>query len=264
MENEEKCDTKCNRCGTYRFASQFFNDKKREMKSCQICRDKDKIYRKNKKCPHGRKKNMCKECGGGSVCPHNRIRSVCKDCKGGAICEHNRTRSRCKDCKGGAICEHNRIRSVCKECGGGSVCPHNRIRSVCKECGGSFLCNHNIRKDLCKECCGSQICPHNRQKSHCKDCMNDEQKIEYIQKTMIHNSRIQDKKKDRYDADNFIDKCFLEGLFEDSKTCHYCDVEFTYNELCNTFVTIERLNNSIGHIKSNCVLACWYCNQRHQ
>jgi hypothetical protein len=94
--------------------------------------------------------------------------------------------------------------------------------------------------------------------------MNDEQKIEFIQKIMISNSRQSDKKNNRYDADNFIDKCFLEGLFEDSQNCHYCDVEFTYNEKCDTFVTIERLNNSIGHIKSNCVLACWHCNVRHK
>ena len=192
MENEEKCDVKCKRCGTYRFPCQFFNEKKREMKTCQICRDKEKIYRENNKCPHGRERRYCKECGGTS------------------------------------ICEHNRERSQCKQCGGSKICEHNRRRSICK------------------------------------DCMNDEQKIEYIQKQMISGSRSSDKEKDRYDPDNFIDKCFLEGLFEDSQKCHYCDVDFTYNELCDTFVTIERLKNSIGHIKSNCVLACFHCNARHQ
>jgi len=94
--------------------------------------------------------------------------------------------------------------------------------------------------------------------------MNDEEKIEFIKKRMISSSRESDKKKNRYDANNFIDMCFLTGLFEDNTSCHYCSVEFTYNELCATFVTIERLNNSIGHIKSNCVLACWDCNLRHK
>ena len=125
-------------------------------------------------------------------------------------------------------------------------CPHGRQRSQCKQCGGSQFCEHGRRKDTCKQ------------------CMNHEQKLEYIQKTMIKSSRHKDKKYSRYDADNFIDKCFLEGLFEDSESCHYCGVNFTYNELCDTLVTIERLNNSIGHIKSNCVLACWDCNKRHK
>jgi hypothetical protein len=42
--------------------------------------------------------------------------------------------------------------------------------------------------------------------------MNHEQKIEFIQKTMISSSRQADKKSNRYDPDNFIDKCFSEGL----------------------------------------------------
>lgn len=94
--------------------------------------------------------------------------------------------------------------------------------------------------------------------------MNDEEKKEYIQKTMITHSRQTDRKYNRYDPDNFIDKCFLEGLFEENDTCHYCSVKFTYNERCDTLVTIERLNNNIGHIKSNCVLACWKCNLKHK
>jgi hypothetical protein len=143
-------------------------------------------------------------------------------------------------------------------------CPHGKQRCLCKQCGGVSICKHGRQKHLCKECDGSQICEHGRIRRQCKDCMNHEQKIEYIQKQMISHSRQGDKKHNRYDPDNFIDKCFLEGLFEDSQNCHYCNVEFTYNEVCNTLVTIERLNNSIGHIKSNCVLACLNCNHRHQ
>jgi len=94
--------------------------------------------------------------------------------------------------------------------------------------------------------------------------MDNDQKIEFIKKRMIGSSKQSDNKKDRYDDDKFIDMCFLNLLFEESNTCYYCSVEFTYNERCDTFVTIERLNNKIGHIKSNCVLACWRCNNKHQ
>jgi hypothetical protein len=161
-------------------------------------------------------------------------------------------------------CIHGRQKSVCKECDGVSFCDHGRIRNTCKECDGASICEHGRRKNICKECKGASICDHNRRRNMCKDCMNHEQKIEFIQKRMIKNSREADKKYNRYDPDNFIDKCFLEGLFEDSQNCHYCNVDFTYNEKIDTFVTIERLNNSIGHIKSNCVLACFSCNLRHK
>ena len=68
-------------------------------------------------------------------CPHNRRKSICKEC--GYIpklCPHNRIRSQCKECGGSSICQHLRIRSQCKECGGSQICPHNRIKSRCKEC----------------------------------------------------------------------------------------------------------------------------------
>ena len=33
------------------------------------------------KCPHNRKKSICKECGGSSICQHNCIKYYCKQCK---------------------------------------------------------------------------------------------------------------------------------------------------------------------------------------
>jgi len=72
-------------------------------------------------CEHQRRKDRCKECGGGSICEHQRRRSTCKDCGGSGICEHQRERSRCKYGGGGSICEHQRVRSRCKDCGGSSI-----------------------------------------------------------------------------------------------------------------------------------------------
>jgi len=262
---EQKSDVMCicTKCKKLQIIDNFMKDGK-QLKTCQRCREMSRKNREKNKCSHGREKNRCKECGGGSICEHNRQRSTCKECGGGSICEHNRIRSRCKDCNGSQICDHGRLRSQCKECNGGSICEHSRIRSQCKECNGGSICEHNRRKSQCKECNGGSICEHSRIRSYCKECMDDEQKIEYIKKQMIHHSKHQDNKKDRYDDDKFIDMEFLTELFDSSNTCHYCSVEFTYNELCNTLVTIERLNNTIGHIKSNCVLACWRCNNKHQ
>ena len=87
-------------------------------------------------CPHGLRRERCKECGGSQICEHGRIRSECKECGGSQICEHGRRHSQCKECDGASICEHGRVRSTCKECGGSQICEHGRQRSQCKECGG--------------------------------------------------------------------------------------------------------------------------------
>ena len=148
----EVANIKCNRCKSYRYPKDFLNDKGRQLKTCQRCRDRAKKSREKNKCEHNRQRSSCKECEGASICEHNRRRSQCKECDGGGICEHNRQRSQCKECGGGGICEHNRIRSLCKECGGGSICEHNRRRSRCKECGGASICEHNRERLKCKEC----------------------------------------------------------------------------------------------------------------
>ena len=165
------------------------------------------------------------------------------------------------------LCEHGKYKYQCKECGGGSqICPHNRLKYQCKECGGSQICPHGKRKSQCKECEGSQICLHNRLKRACKKC-SDPIKVNIEQ--WIFSRRQYDKKRNIYDADRFIDKCFLEGLVEDYKQCYYGDckdadglgpVNLQYTEYQDDLATIERLDNSIGHIKSNCVLCCLKCN----
>jgi len=103
------------------------------------------------------------------------------------------------------------------------------------------------------------MCDHGKQKSQCKICSNE---IKVTITTIIGNSRQADIKHNRYDANNFIDRCFLESLFEEYPCCYYddCKVELQYVEYQNNLATIERLDNSIGHIKSNCVICCLSCN----
>ena len=175
------------------------------------------------------------------------------------LCEHEKYKYQCKECKGTQVCPHNRQKSHCKECKGTQVCPHNRQKYQCKECKGTQVCPHNRQKSHCKECKGSQVCPHNKIKQICKKC-SDPIKVNIEQ--WIFNSRQYDKMNNIYDADRFIDKCFLKGLVEDYQQCYYgdCKVNFQYTEYQNDLATIERLDNSIGHIKSNCVLCCLKCN----
>ena len=101
-------------------------------------------------------------------------------------------------------------------------------------------------------------CEHNIKKYYCKICTDP---IKVTIQNWIFCSRTSDKKYDRYDPVKFIDKCFLEGLVEDSdKKCVYCKCDMQFLERKNNMCTIERIDNSIGHNKDNCVLACWGCN----
>ena len=156
------------------------------------------------------------------LCEHNKQKYQCKECGGTQICPHNKRKSNCKECGGTQICPHNRQKQTCKECGGTQICQHNRQKSHCKECGGTQICQHSRQKSHCKECGGTQICKHSRQKQTCKKCSDP---IKVNIKQWIFRSRHYDKMHNIYDADRFIDKCFLKGLIEDYKQCYYGDCE---------------------------------------
>lgn len=178
------------------------------------------------------------------------------------LCEHGLQKYYCKLCGGAGICEHKKRRSDCKECGGSQICEHNIQKSKCKLCGGSEICEHNIQKYYCKKCKGAGICEHNIKRRYCKKC-NDP--IEITIYRWIENSRTSDTECDRLDENNLIDKCFCEDLQERTgKSCYYCKRLLQYVEYDESLATIERLNNRIGHIKSNCVIACALCNNKHK
>ena len=77
---------------------------------------------------------------------------------------------------------------------------------------------------------------------------------------MIKGSKCSDIKKNRYDPNNFIDKCFLEMLMDESMECYDCDIEMQLINYDDTLCTIRRLDDKIGHTKANCVLSCRSCN----
>jgi len=136
-------------------------------------------------------------------------------------------------------------------------CPHDRQKQKCRDCGGIGICKHNRQKYKCIDCGGSDVCKHKLLRYYCKTC-SDPVKVS-IQGWII-SSKQSDRKYNRFDADRFIDRCFLKELVKDFPNCYYCEVELQYVDNNDTLATIERLDNSIGHIKSNCVLACRKCN----
>lgn len=104
----------------------------------------------------------------------------------------------------------------------------------------------------------NNFCQHRMVRCNCKQC-NDP--IPITIKSMILHSKASDKMNNRYDQTNFIDYCFVENLIDDCKNkCFYCDCDLQYVNYADNLATIERLDNSIGHIKGNCVIACRTCN----
>jgi hypothetical protein len=130
----------------------------------------NKTVRIHKKCEHGRRKSICKDCGGSQICEHKRIKSTCKECVGGSICEHGNIRCKCIDCGGSQMCSHGKEKKFCKDCNGKHICEHGKRKNICIACHGSQICEHGRRKNTCRECGGSQICEHGKRKTHCKVC----------------------------------------------------------------------------------------------
>ncbi len=59
-----------------------------------------------------------------------------------------------------------------------------------------------------------------------------------------------------------IDSKFLENLYEQSKNCHYCNIELD-SQLGNynpNQISCDRIDSSQGHCKDNIVLSCMFCN----
>jgi len=98
------------------------------------------IKKRVKKCPHGRQKSRCTDCGGKvrAKCPHGKQKSVCADCGGIGLCQHGRRKIYCTECGDGRVpakkCPHGRQKSRCADCGGGGLCQHGRRKGKCIKC----------------------------------------------------------------------------------------------------------------------------------
>ena len=205
-------------------------------KTCEKCQTRVN----NKKCVHNKQKSRCRECGGGSFCIHDKQKSRCRECGGSALCIHNKQKSQCKDCGGSSICIHDKFKTTCRECGGSSICIHDKFKTDCRECGGSSICIHDKFKTDCRKC-------------------SDPLKLT-VQR-FIRGSKASDKKHNRLDIVNFIDTDFCKLLIDESEyKCCYCKTDVQLIEYTSNLISIERIDNSIGHIKSNVKIACFSCN----
>jgi len=82
---------------------------------------------------------------------------------------------------------------------------------------------------------------------------------------LVSNSKVGDLKSGRYDKENHITAKYLRQLKLDcGEKCSYCECELDWSHQLHIRrpkqVTLQRLNNKLGHIKGNCVYACFECN----
>jgi hypothetical protein len=124
-------------------------------------------------------------------------------------------------------------------------------KGLCTSCGGKkedTVFNNCLR---CRESHATYLIKHNR------ECWG---------KKIVRSSRASDKKAKRYAQveTDFITSCILHILrVEIDNRCPYCKIlmQTKYRKI-HDGVTVERLNNAIGHSKKNCILCCHGCNSR--
>jgi hypothetical protein len=105
--------------------------------------------------------------------------------------------------------------------------------------------------------------------SQCKSCKQKSSRRNYLGK-IVSSSKNSDRIYNRlYKIEEYITKEWIQiQLEKQQERCFYCAFLMLYGkETCRKDpdgLTIERENNDIAHIKLNCVLACFRCNELTQ
>ena len=152
-------------------------------------------------------------------------------------------------------CEHGRRKSRCIECDGSAICEHRRLKFQCIECHGSQVCEHGKRKARCIDCGGTAVCEHEHIRAHCKQC-TDPQKV--LIKNWMSNTKHSDIQ--RKQETNITREFCAQIITESGNRCCYCAVDLQMLERTANLMTIERIDNRIGHVIGNCRIACYHCN----
>ena len=79
--NNVQATFECSRCNKLFFAEGFKVDRLgKRLKTCLECNARSKGERERYKCPHGRQRESCRDCGGSSFCKHEHLRAQCRIC----------------------------------------------------------------------------------------------------------------------------------------------------------------------------------------
>jgi hypothetical protein len=132
---------------------------------------------------------------------------------------------------------------------------------VCHESLGEsmFVMRGSKITNTCIECSNKRkqydYCHHNTRYHDCPECTDP---LVRRATAIIHSSRISDKKKNRICDIDF--RWAINQITQNPK-CNYCDIELQYlAPYLPNHATIDRKNDTLGHTKDNCVIACRGCN----
>ena len=85
---------------------------------------------------------------------------------------------------------------------------------------------------------------------------------------MIAGYKMQDKAKDKagktlfHGNDDYVDHIWIRSQYKSIRgQCRECNGHMTFEKHCENKVTVNRLNNDLGHYKHNCELLCLVCNK---
>ena len=134
-------------------------------------------------------------------------------------------------------------------------CEHGKRKCMCVDCGGGSICEHKRRRALCADCGGGSMCEHERQRAHCKQC-TDPQKV--LIEHWMGGSKQADTR--RGQETNITREFCTQLITESGNHCCYCAVELQMLERAPNLMTIERIDNRLGHVVGNCRVACYHCN----
>ena len=101
----------------------------------------------------------------------------------------------------------------------------------------------------------------------CKDCQRAYRQIQWASQ-IVHASIKSDKDMHRpIDGDDYVDELWVQQLVHDNPNCHYCNVPLVYGRGVNRKshphgLQLDRMDSTLGHLKSNCVQCCKTCNVR--
>ena len=119
------------------------------------------------------------------------------------------------------------------------------------------------RKDqgLCPECGGQR----ETKLLMCKKCRDAKSATsrKHWDRMIVTNSKQHDKERGRmFQESEYITREFLkECRRKQNNLCGMCGTTMqTANRQASDGLTVQRLDNSIAHVKTNCILACYHCN----
>lgn len=92
-----------------------------------------------------------------------------------------------------------------------------------------------------------------------------ESRLNLYLKQKVESYKLQDKKANRqYIDEEFIDAKWINEKFNENKYCLFCKkhYELYLDEDSNVVsnITVDRINNTLAHVKNNCQLCCHHCN----